>query len=271
VPEKIQGISVYPLKTERKTNRFDLAEAVWTALEKNRLALLNQDIIAVSSKFASVSEGRVIELSKVTPTAEAVSLAGKFQTDPSLAELVLQESEFVLGGIQGFILSIVHGTLAPNAGIDRSNVAEGWAILYPENPSATAAALRKKLIQFQKKKKEASRIRELGIVLTDSRVTPTRLGTVGVALAVAGIRSTIDMRGSTDLYGNKLKVTLRAIADQAASAAQLVMGEAGESIPIAIIRGLKTAFSRPKSQLENSMTISADKCLILRGLDNRST
>ena len=268
MPEDPSAVGIIPVRTERKSERFDLGREVWLALHKNSIVLQNQDILAVSSKFASISEGRIVDLASVIANSEARALAKKYAIEPSLARLIIEESESILGGIPGFVLSIVHGTIAPNAGIDRSNVPQGSAVLYPRNPAATARLLRKKLLRYAKKEKNTEKIRKLGVILTDSRVTPTRLGTVGVALSTSGIRPTIDMRGTDDLYGSKLKVTLRAIADQAATAAQLVMGEAGESTPIAIIRNLPSAFEKSRNEFERNMIIPADKCLILSGLGN---
>ena len=102
-------------------------------------------------------------------------------------------------------------------------------------------------------------MKNLGVVLSDSRVTPTRLGTVGVAVSHSGIRPTIDMRGKSDLCGNSLKVTLRATADQLATAAQLVMGEANEAKPVVLIRGFHEAFEQPRNEFEEKTTISPDQ------------
>ncbi|MDA4129394.1 MAG: coenzyme F420-0:L-glutamate ligase [Thaumarchaeota archaeon] len=264
----VESIQVFPVRSEIRTDRFDLPNAVWRALKNSRITLQNEDIIAISSKFASIAEGRVVELAKVFPKARAIELSKKYQIESNLAQLVIDESDSILGGVNGFLLSLVKGTIAPNAGIDRSNVKNGWAILYPKNPDLTTKRVRKVLLARRNDDENSDKIAKLGVILTDSRVTPTRLGTVGIALAVSGMKSTIDLRGERDLYGNKLKVTLRAIADQVATVAQLMMGEAGEAIPIALIRGLHFPFAKPKNKFENMSTISPDKCLIIGGLRN---
>ncbi|MDA4112373.1 MAG: coenzyme F420-0:L-glutamate ligase [Thaumarchaeota archaeon] len=262
------SLQVIPIRTEVKSRPFDLAECVWLALARNRAILENGDILVVSTKFASISEGRVKKLADVTPTKKALTLAKRYKIDASLAQLVVEESDTILGGVPGFLVSITRGTLAPNAGIDRSNVPRGWAVLYPKNPELTARKLRQSLLNLAAKS-NSEKISNLGVILSDSRVTPTRLGTIGIALSTAGIRPTVDMRGETDLFGRKLKVTLRAIADQVASTAQLVMGEAGEGVPIALIKGVDIAFAKPKNAFEKEMVISSEKCLILNGLRNR--
>ena len=259
-------VSLIPIHSQVKFERFELAEEVQRTLARNSQKLRNRDILVVSSKFAAVSEGRVRKLSDVLPSSKAVRLSRLFEIDPRLAQLILEESSEILGGIPGFALALTKSgaCLAPNAGIDRSNAPEGWVVLYPKKPEFTASSLRSKIIE------NSTDIRDLGVILSDSRVTPTRLGTVGVALAVSGIRATIDERGNRDLFGNTLKVTLRAIADDLATAAQLVMGEAREATPIVLVRGFQDAFGDPKNRFEESMNISPEKCLILQGLKNSS-
>jgi F420-0:gamma-glutamyl ligase len=178
----------------------------------------------------------------------------------------MNESDSILGGINGFLLTINDGVLAPNSGLDLSNAPKGWAILYPKNKEGTAKKLRNNLIRMNARR--GRKITRLGVILSDSRVTPTRLGTVGVAIATAGIRPTVDMRGKKDLFGNELKVTLKGLADQIASAAEICMGEASESIPIVLIRGVSQAFEKPRTNSEREMTIAPDKCLIISGLRN---
>ena len=177
---------------------------------------------------------------------------------------MLRESEEVLGGIPGFALAISKGILAPNAGIDRSNVPHGYAILYPQNPKRTVDQLRAYL--ERNSKTDIQGPLRLGVLLSDSRITPTRMGTIGIAIAASGFKPVIDFRGKKDLFGNELKVTLKAVADQLSSAAQLVMGEARESTPVVIIRGYNADMDEEGSP---SMTIDHEKCLYIQGLKNR--
>ena len=171
----------------------NLANAIIEELHKNRISFKDGDILVVSSKFSAVSEGRFVDLSKIVITKEAKRLALVYRIKPELAQLVLNESESILGGIPGFLLALVGGVLAPNAGIDQSNAPRGWAILYPRKPQLSAIKLRRNLLNILRRK--GREIKKLGVILSDSRVTPTRLGTVGVAIGVSGIRPTIDMRG----------------------------------------------------------------------------
>ncbi|MGI0090890.1 MAG: coenzyme F420-0:L-glutamate ligase [Nitrososphaerales archaeon] len=262
-PESIQLI---PIRAELRFERFDLAEVILDEMRRNHVFLRNRDIVVVSSKFAAVSEGRVVILCEVIPTREAIDLAKSFRVSPALAQLVIEESSLILGGIPGFVLALTGEVLAPNAGIDRSNAPKGSAVLYPKNPMKSAGELHRKLLAKTNRGRRAAGISQLGVILSDSRVTPTRLGTTGIAIAFAGIRPTVDMRGKRDLFANKLKVTLRALADQLASAAQIPMGEASESTPIVIIRGAESAFEHPRNELERRASISVDRCLIISGL-----
>jgi F420-0:gamma-glutamyl ligase len=128
----------------------------------------------------------------------------------------------------GFLLTAKNAVISPNAGLDRSNIPSGYAVLLPEYPYATAERIRQAL-------QDHWRVR-LGVVLTDSWLMPGRVGTTGVALATAGFRPIEDERGKADLFGNPMSVTQRGIADSISVAAQLVMGERDEATPIAIIR-----------------------------------
>ncbi len=262
--QRLQTIELIPIKCAVRFEKFNLSTVIIEELEKNGAVLKHGDIIVVSSKFAAVSEGRFVDLSKVSVSEKAKRIAQTQNMRPALTQLVLNESESILGGVPGFLLALKDGVLAPNAGIDLSNVPEGWAILYPKRPQLTANKLRHNLLHFFNKKKK--KIKNLGVILSDSRVTPTRLGTVGIAIASAGIRPTIDVRGTEDLFNNKLKVTLRGLADQLATAAEISMGEANEAIPIALVRGVESAFEAAKTRFEKQMIISPERCLIISGL-----
>ena len=263
------GLLIIPIQAEPKFASFDLPSEVRKAIAKSGESVQDGDILIISSKYAALSEGRMVELSRVVPDEKSRELAKKFNLEATFAKLVLDESDTILGGIPGFVLTVVSGTLAPNAGIDRSNVPKGFVVLYPKDAFETVRNLREKLLERPdlEQKPDKKPLQKLGIVLSDSRVTPTRLGTVGVAVSFAGIRATIDMRGTPDLLGNTLQVTLRAIADQLATAAQLVMGESNEGKPIVIIRGFVEAFREPRNTFETKTTISPEQCLILSSLE----
>jgi len=259
-------ITLNPLRFERMLGKFDLVKSISSKLTESGLNLVSGDILVVSSKFISMSQGRLVNLAKVKVTGRARILSSRYEMDPPLAQLVLNESDEILGGIPGFMLASSSGVLSANAGIDRSNVPRGYAILYPRNPNESAAKLRRGLIRWSKRAYSSAPISRLGVIICDSRITPMRIGTTGVAIAVSGLEPVEDLRGSRDLFGNELKVTIRGIADQLASAAEFVMGESDDAIPVVLIRGARVRFSnRPRSK----MVIEKEKCLIVRGLENR--
>ena len=234
--------------------RFDL----YTVLQG--FEYKKDDILVISSKFVSMSEGRIIDLGKVRVGKKAQTLADKCSMDPKMAQLVLKESDYILKGVPGFLLAIRKGMIAPNAGIDRSNVPKGFAILYPRDPFGTAEKLRQKF-------RADSRIR-IGIVIADSRLMPTRIGTTGVAIACAGFQPVEDLRGKQDLFGNILKYTLKAVADGLATMGVSVMGEGNESTPAAIVRGATVTWSDKKFSWKD-MAVSPSEDIYLastRGL-----
>lgn len=220
-------MEIFILRVPAKSDKFDLFEALKSDFRDG-------DIIVVSSKFVAMSEGRMARLDSVKPGAEAKKLAKKYRMDERLAQLVLDESDEIVGGIAGFALAIRNGMIAPNAGIDKSNVLKGYVILYPKDPFASAEALRIKFLESGVK---------VGVVLSDSRLMPTRRGTTGVAIACAGFEPVEDERGKEDLFENKLRVTFRAVADGLASMGVAVMGESAESTPAAVVRGFDVTWT----------------------------
>lgn len=221
-------LMVLPVEAPVQQTAFDLYNILIASLERAGETLQNGDVLAVSSKYVAISEGRIVTLADIQISPEATALAERYQMNPVMAQLVSMEADHIFGGIPGFLLTFKDGILSPNAGIDRSNIPSGYAVLFPEQPYQSAAQLR-------------TFIREtlgvtVGVILTDSWLMPGRLGTTGVALATAGFPPVQDERGLTDLFGNQMVVTRRGIADQICSCAQMVMGERDEATPFAIVR-----------------------------------
>ena len=209
------------------------------------------DILVLAETAVATAEGNIIPLSVITPSHRAVKLAARYHMDPRVVEVVLKETDSVVGGINGFLLCMKHGTLLPNAGVDASNAPAGCVTPLPEDPDGSAYGI-KKIVE-----KECN-VR-IGVIIADSRTHAMRRGCSGVAIGCAGITAVIDDRGRSDLFGRTLVVTQRAVADNIASAAELVMGEADESTPGAIIRGL----GLPIGDQTGIETISADECLFM--------
>ena len=212
----------------------DLAQLILDALARTNLTLQTGDVLVVTSKIVSKAEGRIVELATVTPSEEAVTLAEKTRKDPRIVELVLGESQSISRLAPG-VLVVRHrlGFVSANAGIDQSNVdgSEDRVLLLPLNPDESAQSLRDRLYEFTGA--------DAGIVISDSHGRPFRMGNVGVAIGVAGIPALLDFRGSQDLFGRVLKISVQGYADMIASASNLLTGEGSEGRPVVLLRGLE--------------------------------
>jgi len=222
----------------------DVAALVAQGLETAVITLQPHDIIAIAQKIVSKAEGRTVRLADVTPGARAREVAQQTDKDARVVELILQESEEISRMRRG-VLVVRHrlGFTSANAGIDRSNVAQTAGdervLLLPENPDASAAHIQAAL--------QAKFGVPVGVVITDSHGRPFRLGTVGVAIGVAGIPALWDRRGEPDLYGYRLEHTDVGVADEIAAAAGLLMGQAAEGTPVVIVRGLNLPAAEGKA------------------------
>jgi coenzyme F420-0:L-glutamate ligase / coenzyme F420-1:gamma-L-glutamate ligase len=228
-----------------------IAERVIVAAEKTCGGFEEGDVLVLAETAVATSEGNVITLSEVTPSEKARELGEKYKIDPRTAEVVLRESDSIVGGIPGFLLCMKGGTLLPNAGVDASNAPPGCVTPLPADPDQSAQQIRKTI--------ESQAGVQIGVIIADSRTHAMRLGCSGVAIGSAGIPSVIDDRGRSDLFGRKLEVTKRAVADNIASAAELVMGEADECTPAAIVRGI----GLPIGDHVGVDTIDATECLFM--------
>jgi coenzyme F420-0:L-glutamate ligase/coenzyme F420-1:gamma-L-glutamate ligase len=222
----------------------NLAAIVLSALRQQGLALAAGDVLVVAQKAVSKVENRYVLLSSITPCAEALALAATTRKDPRLVELVLREATDVVRAVPG-VLIVRHrnGHVMANGGIDASNLpgnAEEWVLLLPEDADSSAARLRDEI--------SAETGVDIAVVISDSFGRPWRQGVTNIALGCAGLASLYDRRNEHDLYGRVLQVTQVAVADAVAGAAGLVMGEASEGIPVALVRGLNPMFFAPERQ-----------------------
>jgi coenzyme F420-0:L-glutamate ligase/homotetrameric cytidine deaminase len=223
----VSFLEVLGIKTDLINVGDDLVEAIERGMRAGGLSLEDGDVLVVSESAVATSEGRVVDLEAVMPGRLARSLAETYCKDPREMELILQESDQIVGGIPGVVLTLKKGFLYPNAGIDRSNAPPGHVVLFPEDPQRSASAIR---MQISKGKR-------IAVIIGDSRTHPLRLGCVGVALACDGLEPVEDVRGQKDLFGRPLQITRKAVADNMVSAAQIIMGEGDEGVPAVIIRG----------------------------------
>ncbi|HEY4689012.1 MAG TPA: coenzyme F420-0:L-glutamate ligase [Anaerolineae bacterium] len=208
----------------------DLARILAHALESHAPA--SGEVLVVAQKIVSKAEGRHVDLASVTPSPRAIELAGITQKDPRLIEVILWETREVIRVRPGLIIvEDKRGWICANAGVDRSNVApEGQDVVLrlPADSDASAARLRAAL-----RERFGA---DIGVIIADSHGRPHRMGTIGVAIGVSGLPGLEDWRGRKDLFGYALQHTEVALADQIASAATLLLGQAAESIPAVLVR-----------------------------------
>jgi coenzyme F420-0:L-glutamate ligase len=245
-------LTVIPLSLGRIVAGEDLSARIVSAVGKMGLRVKRGDVVAVSSKIVSISEGRSARVSSVEPSTSARRLARRLMMNPKLVQIVLNEADQVLGGVKGTLLTVKDGILTPNAGVDEKNAPKDHVVLWPKDPEHSAKNLRDRLAAVFHK--------ELLVIIVDSHVTPLRLGTSGVALAVAGSPSILDYRGLKDLPGRVIRITRQNLADDLASAAHAVMGEGTESTPAALIRMTRASF---RGRVSASLKMHPRRCLIL--------
>lgn len=246
------SFEVFGLSTGIIKSGEPIIDRVIDTAEKTCGGFEEGDVLVLAETAVATSEGNVIRLDTVTPSPRAQEYAERYRLDPRTAEVVIRESDEIVGGIPGFLLCMKAGTLLPNAGVDASNAPPGCVTPLPADPDQSALSIRAAV-----EKRAGVRI---GVIVADSRTHAMRLGCSGVAIGSAGIPSVIDDRGRTDLFGRKLEVTKRAVADNIASAAELVMGEADECTPAAIVRGLGLPLGDEHVGVE---TIDATECLFM--------
>ena len=251
------SFEVFGLSTGIIRSGDSIAKRAADAADRQCGGIHEGDILVFAETAVATAEGNIIDLSTITPSPRAMELGQKYQMDPCTAEVVLRESDSIVGGIPGFLLCMKAGTLLPNAGVDASNAPPGCVTPLPKNPDQSALAIKAAI--------ESRYGVKVGVIIADSRTHAMRLGCSGVAIGCAGITAVIDDRGRSDLFGRKLEVTKRAVADNIVSAAELVMGEADECTPAAIIRGI----GLPIGEQIGIESISAEECLFMGVLRNR--
>ena len=284
-------MELIPIKTRRIGGGDNIVSVLVEGVERCQVSGFRfQDIVVISSKAVATAEGRIIDLAKLTVSAEAKEYAKKCGLSEEFCQAVLEETAErrgkVVGSCPGALLTELEPTsrfgralldrakpealakgetsgeaarphsrraswtiLTANAGLDQSNIAEGYAVGWPRDPAKSVASLRKALethiqnsksqapnpkkIPSTKSQKKAPRI---AVILSDSCCQPRRLGVTAFALAVSGLDPHSSQKGKLDLFGKPLRITTEAVADQLATAANFLMGNAGESVPAVIIR-----------------------------------
>jgi coenzyme F420-0:L-glutamate ligase / coenzyme F420-1:gamma-L-glutamate ligase len=207
-----------------------ISDLLLDSLHRQQVRLHSGDILVVKHKIISKSEGQIVELGTIEPSAESIAWAKQYDLDARLTELVVRESRAVIRRKNGVLISETrHGFVCANSGIDVSNVSGGnHALLLPEDPDRSAANLRRAL----KKKTGIS----IPVIISDSFGRPWREGLTEFAIGVSGMKPLRDDRGRPDPHGYRLKASVEAVADELASAAGLVCGKLNRA-PACIVRG----------------------------------
>jgi len=233
-------MKVTALKTShiimKNENLFDV---ILETLNYNKIELKERSVLVIAETLVGTTENRIVEIESVKNVSKrAKELAIEYSPmDPKFAQLVLDESDEIVGGISGMLLTEKNGILIANGGIDQSNSGiEGNISLWPEDPFGSARDLVQKI-------KQKLGLADFGIIISDSRVQPIRKGVVGVAIGVDGFYPIDDCRGKTDLFGHEMKWTTRALADQLADTAHVVMGECDEQTPFVLIENCPVEFT----------------------------
>jgi coenzyme F420-0:L-glutamate ligase/coenzyme F420-1:gamma-L-glutamate ligase len=218
-----------------------LPEIVLRAARDNNIEFANHDVLVVAQKVVSKAEGQLRNLRDVEPSEKAKRYAKKTGKDPRIVELILRESTVILRRSDNLLITENRlGLVMANAGIDQSNVEDGYALLLPEDPDRSARE-----IQSHLKRACGARV---GVVVADSIGRAWRNGIIGHAIGVAGIVALLDLRGAPDLHGRQLRVTEVAVADEIAAAASLLMGQAAEGKPVVLVRGFRNIAGRSSAR-----------------------
>ena len=213
----------------------DVARLVMDAARAQGTPIASHDVLVIGQKVISKAEGRILRLSAVEPSPATQRIAANLGRDPRLLEVILRESRRVVRMDKGVIITETHhGWICANAGVDQSNVDADTVALLPEDSDRSARAFRERV--------QALAGAEVAVIIADTFGRPWREGLTNVAIGVAGMAALRDYIGEPDSAGRPLQATILAVADELASAAEIVMGKL-DRIPAAIVRGLRIEMS----------------------------
>jgi coenzyme F420-0:L-glutamate ligase / coenzyme F420-1:gamma-L-glutamate ligase len=230
--DKLSNTQIIPILINNDISKGDdIADIIIDAINKKNESLLENDVVIITHKIISKAEGRTADLSKIIPSEESHKISLNTGKDPRLVELIISQSNEIVRIERDIIIAETkHGFVCANAGIDASNVGKSTntVVLLPDDPDESARRIRNDI-------KSRTNI-NVSVIVSDTFGRPFRKGQVNVAIGSSGINPILSYVGNTDMYGKILKVTEIAIADELASAAELVMGKSSR-IPVVIVRG----------------------------------
>ena len=233
----------------------NLSRIIYDASISEKSELQDNDVIVISQKVVSKAEGQLVDISTIKPSTRAKDIAKKTKKSPQLITLILQDSARVLRAEKrALVVKRKDGFICLNAGVDKSNV-KGETIYarLPKNSDISAQKLRTNLELLSGKR--------LAVIVADTYSRPSRVGQVEFAIGIAGMQPIIDYRGEEDLFGYELKFKYVGLADEVAAAAELVMGQGTEQIPVAIIRGLGRLQHTEETNLAKKLSLGRQKDL----------
>lgn len=218
-------MQIIPIHIEKEIEPDDdIAELIIASEE-----IHNGDILVIAQKIISKQEGRIVELSSVVPSLLAEGISSEYEKNPRIIELILNESKQIIRMERGIlIVETKNGFICANAGIDESNVKNGFATLLPLNSDKSAENIRKEILQKINK--------TISVIIADTFGRPFRMGQTNCAIGISGMNPILDYAGTKDSFEKTLRITAIAIADELCSAAELVMKKA-TNCPVAVIRG----------------------------------
>ena len=230
---QIFGLQKLPLFKEGD----NVADLIVKAAKDEQFTIQNRDVIVIAQKIVSKAEGGIIHLNSVKPSPMAEEIAKTSGKDPRHVETILRQSNKVIRQKEGhLIVETKHGFVCANAGVDRSNVEDADSItILPVDADSSAHSIRERIHELTGV--------DVGVIVSDTFGRAWRIGQVNVAIGVDGLQPIMDYRGQKDMFGYVLNVTQMAVADELASAAELVMRKS-DGVPAAIIRGFKYAPAR---------------------------
>ena len=230
-------MKITPIHIEKEINvDDDLSKIILDSTD-----VCDGDILVIAQKIISKQEGRLVELSTVTPSLLSEGISSQYNKDPRIVELVLSESKRIVRMKSGLIITETNtGFICANSGIDESNVVNGFATLLPLNSDESAEKLRKKIFDITGK--------TVAIIISDTFGRPFRMGQTNCAIGISGLQPILDYSGTLDSFERILRVTAIAIADELSSAAELVMGKTTKC-PVVIIRNY--SFNSDKHSIQD--------------------
>jgi coenzyme F420-0:L-glutamate ligase/coenzyme F420-1:gamma-L-glutamate ligase len=227
----------------------DISKLILDAAKAEKIELSDFDVVVISQKIISKSEGQLVDILTIKPSNQAKSIARRTKKDPRVIELILRDSkEVIRADRKALVVRRKDDLICLNAGVDKSNV-DGETIYarLPENPDKSAFKIKNEI--------ERSTGKEIAVIIADTYSRPHRVGQVNFTIGLAGLEPIIDYRGDKDLFGYQLHYKYVGFADEIAAAAELVMGQGVEGTPVAIVRGL--------SRMKLASTTGLSKKLLL--------